>query len=97
MISRAMKDHVAAHGFKQQMWGNMSHPPPVIEPAGYEPIDVPGYHAAPGSVPPHVAVTVDESGEDLWNVRCVNFCRGYEPQCATCISCDRVSASVIDV
>ena len=77
MISRAMKDHVAAIGFKQPMWGNMSHPPPVIEPAGYQPIDAPGHHAAFGYAPPHVSLTVDEIGEDLCTGRCVIFCRGY--------------------
>ena len=76
MVSRAMKDHVVAHGLKQPMWENALPPPPVIEPAGYEPIDAPGHHAALGSVPPHVALTVDESGEDLWTVRCVNFLQG---------------------
>ena len=76
MISRDMKDHVAAHGFKQQMWGSMSHPPPVIEPAGYEPIDAPGHHAAFGYAPPHVSLTVDEIGEDLCTGRCVIFLQG---------------------
>ena len=97
IVSRAMKDHVVAHGLNQTLWENVSPPPPVIKPDGYEPIDAPGHHAAFGSGPPHVALTVDESGEDLWTDLCFIVCRGYEPQCATCISCDHVSASVIVV
>ena len=54
----------------------MSPPPPVAEPAGYEPLDAPGHHDAFGSAPPPVALTVDESGEDLLTVLCVNFLQG---------------------
>ena len=71
-----MKGHVVAHGLNQTIWENVSLPPPVIEPAGYEPIDAPGHHAAFGYVPPHVSLIVDESGEDLWTVLCVNVLQG---------------------
>ena len=73
IVSRAMKDHVVAHGLKQPMWENVLPPPPVIEPAGYEPIDAPGHRATVGYVPPHVSLTVDEIGEDLCTGRCVMF------------------------
>ena len=37
IVSGAMKDNVVAHGLNQTLWENVSPPPLVIKPDGYEP------------------------------------------------------------